>query len=269
MPIGAAIGTAVAGLGGALISGNAQQNAADTQAQLQNQYLANYAAAQDKYRQYLQGVGPQTVTSVQNMNETQTPFITPQFQPLIGAAQGILQGRLSGPSALPQGYASTGIQAIQQANAGALQAMKNMAARRGASGIQSAALAFPVETKTAQQIGQFQSQLPLQERELRTQDIGLASQLGSIFGRGTNLTGRTTSSTTYPQPILPYNAFLPPGPGASGNIGISPLGGALSSMPWLFQLLKPSLFPPKGPGFTNDVPYTTGGAPSGSGDLFE
>lgn len=231
MPIGAiipAVGSIVGGL-----MGSAGQNAqANQNANLQNQYLANYGAGQNAYRNYLSGLGPQTsysnnignYASRTNQSQTSSPFITAQFQPMINAVTNTLQNRLSGPSALPAGYAAEQVASINNAFKGVEQANQNRAAQFGISGPQATASNVPLESARAGQIGSAMANLPLLERQMSNEDMNTAASIASIFGRGQQSTGTSNTSGsqssagsfTAPPPIAPYQAFLPPGPQQGG-----------------------------------------------------
>jgi hypothetical protein len=252
MPTGGAIAGGAALLG-SILSNKSAGNAQDKNAQLYNQYLQHYGQGQQGYLDYLKGLGPQTSTSSSSGTSTTSgvstsdvaPYVTPQFSGLVDLAKGVLTSRLSGPGGLPAGYAETGIRDINQASSGAMQAVSNLAARRGLSGVQAAALATPIQTARAAQVGSFQANLPIQAKELQTQDVGLASQLASMFGRGQRgvTTNRSTTnfnqfgSLTAPPPIAPLGAFLPPGPGTAGT-GFSAGAGDMTSLAGILNWLR-------------------------------
>lgn len=235
------IAAGVGGLGsilGGLLSGHSQNDAQQQQADLQNQYLQRYGQGQNDYRNYLKGLGPQTSysNSLGNSNSntsqagtsTTDPHVTAQFQPLVGQLTSMLQNRLSGPNSMPQGYVQNQIRNINDTFSGVQQANQNMAARFGMSGPQAAAGNIPLQQARAGQIANFQSQVPLTARALQDQDMQMAQNLSSIFGKGqttnsaensrTNGITQTAGSMTAPPPIAPYQAFLPQGPQQGGPV---------------------------------------------------
>jgi hypothetical protein len=77
---------------------------------------------------------------------------------------------------------------------GAQVAAQNLAARRGLSGEQAAAIGTPIEIARAGKIADAANQLPILGRQLQNEDLQLASSLAERFGKGTSMRG--TSDTT-------------------------------------------------------------------------
>src|SRR5687768_14645384 len=91
---------------GGVLNNKAQKNQAKDQAGLYNNYLQNYQQGQNAYKDYLQGVGPQTSTSFGNdsssTSQTGTqssvsesaPTLSAEYSPLVGSINEMLQSRL-------------------------------------------------------------------------------------------------------------------------------------------------------------------------------
>ncbi len=173
-----------------------------------------------------------TSTSTTTTAQKTSPFITKQYKELEGLFRGILTGRLRGGSALPEGYVGAAARGTNEAYQGARVAAQNLAARRGLSGEQAVSVAEPIEIARAGKIADVANQIPLLERELQTGDINLAASLANQFGKGTSMTGTSTtlgadSRTMTAPPNLGMLAqlLLPPSPQAGKETGISQAGG--------------------------------------------
>lgn len=138
---------------------------------------------------------PQTTesSSSTDFDQSTTPEITPEYQGISGQLKGVLSGRLAG-GGLPAGYREAGIRSINRQAAGARNRIENQAASQGLGGAQLAALSSPVEMGTANSIADFEAALPEKARAMQTEDVGLASQLMQMFGRGERRTGRERST---------------------------------------------------------------------------
>lgn len=138
---------------------------------------------------------PQTSesSSSTDFDQSTTPEITPEYQGISGQLKGVLSGRLAG-GGLPAGYREAGIRSINRQAAGARNRIENQAASQGLGGAQLAALSSPVEMGTANSIADFEAALPEKARAMQTEDVGLASQLMQMFGRGERRTGRERST---------------------------------------------------------------------------
>ena len=123
---------------------------------------------------------------------TTTPTMDPKYSGLQDTLLQSIQGRLSAPSALPQGYETQGIGKINNAFDIVRQAQNNNLTARG---LGASPIAGNVDAtrgfQRAGQIGQFQAGLPGVERNFRNQDMGMASELLSM-GRGQTYTGTQT-----------------------------------------------------------------------------
>jgi hypothetical protein len=255
---------AALGLGalGSFLNGRSQANQQSSQANLYNDWLKNYQnTGQSLYGQAQAAgwnpYGPQTSTHQSNgMSSSQgqssysnRPVITGEYQGIDNLMRGIMTGRLSGGSSLPAGYAENAIRGINESFEGADQAARNMAARRGLSGEQSYAVASPANRARAGKIADLRGSLPLLEREMQNQDIGIASGLQSAFGRGeagqsrTSQSGTTSSMGSNTNPFSAgdlsqiMNVLMPPGPQQTTQTGFSPLGSGISSLGSLMGFL--------------------------------
>lgn len=241
---------AIAGVG-SLVSGlfgqHAKQNQANEQAKLYNDWLNQYMqAGQGLYGQAQASgwnpFGPKVSTS-QGTSSTQggfnnQPVITKQYAPLDELMRGIMTGRLQQGGSLPEGYASTAAQAINQSYEGADQAARNLAASRGLSGEQTYAIASPAARARAGALAQMRSNLPLLERQMQNEDIGITQGLQSAFGRGEKgtswQTGQTTGQQSMPFTAGDLNALMgvlaPPSPYKGTETGTSGVATGIDSL---------------------------------------
>lgn len=140
-----------------------------------------------------------TTTSTTGGTSTTTPTIAPQYKSLNDLVLSRIQGRLAG-GGLPGGYESLGLGNINHASNIAQMAARN---RLAGAGLASSPVAGVVqgnaELNRGSQIAQFQNSLPLLQRQLQTEDLGLAGNLLNL-GRGstTTSTGTSTGSETQP-----------------------------------------------------------------------
>lgn len=113
--------------------------------------------------------------------------------------------------------------AINATHKGALNDLRNLAMRRGVSP-DTLIIGSPAEQDRRRQLAEFQVSLPLQERQLQTEDIGLAQNILQAFGRGsrrqgqsrTRQSGTSTSSAVTPPNISALaDLILTPGPRAA------------------------------------------------------
>lgn len=207
---------------------NAQKAYINMVAQLHNQWLATRDTKVKEILDQLQAkgqdvFGPQVTTTqgttTQNINESETPFITPEYAQLAGLQKDLIAKRLQSPTGLPPGYEETGISAINQASQGSLNDLSNLARQRGISE-DVLKIGSPAERSRRQQIASFRAETPLKARELQNQDLGLAQNVLAAFGRATNRTGHNVTSqygtTTSPADLSALAALLlPPGPQAA------------------------------------------------------
>ena len=256
-----AIGLA-AGAYGAYKQSKAQSDQAKAQADLYNSWLRNYQnTGRGLFDQAQQAgwnpFGPQVSTS-QNQGTTSMsgwtsfsnrPVITGEYAPLDQLMRSIMTGRLAGGSSLPAGYAENAIRGINESFEGTDQAARNLAARRGLSGEQTYAIASPNQRARAGAIANLRGSLPLLERELQNQDIGITSGLQSAFGtgqQGRSQTSQMGTSTNMGQATSPFtagdlsaimNVLMPPGPQQTPQTGFSPVGAGVSSLGALMGFL--------------------------------
>lgn len=132
--------------------------------------------------------------STQTQTSTSTPTYDPQSQGIRDLIAGIIGKRLSDNS-LPSGYETTGIQGINQTH-DAIASRLN--ADLTARGLGTSPVAGVVNTRAtlarAGDIGGFRTRLPLIQRDLQTQDLGLAGEFANT-GRGTTSTGTGSTSS--------------------------------------------------------------------------
>lgn len=266
--------------GASLLSGlfgqRSQNKAAEANAKLYNDWLKQYmSTGQGLFNQAQAGgwnpFGPQTSTSTSSQTGGSTtsfrnnPFITKDYKPLDELMRGIMTGRLSSGSSLPEGYASNAARSINESFAGADNAARNMAARRGLSGEQSYAVASPVARARAGALADMRGNLPLLERQMQNEDIGITQGLQSAFGTGQEGRSSTSSwsqgqgSQTNPFSAADLSALMsvlaPPQPFQSGQTGQSMAATGLNSLGGILGFLmsqqgKAPMSPgmPTGPG---------------------
>jgi len=128
--------------------------------------------------------------SKQQSTSTTTPTISPQFKPLQDLLLQQAMRRLNGAPTDLTGYESQNIGNINKTFGLADMALQNRLRARGLSRSNIAGAGDArIETGRAGAIANFQSGLPLLQRQLANEDIGMAASLLPL-GRGT-----TTTST--------------------------------------------------------------------------
>jgi hypothetical protein len=162
---------------------------------------------------------------------TTTPTTAPAYQGLEGLILKSIQQRLASPTGLPAGYEAGGIKNINNTYDLINQARENNLTARGLAGSPVAAAGDTrASTARAGDIVNFQSTLPLVQRQLQNEDLGLAGNVLSL-GRGTTSTGEASGGgglaggfTNLAQ-LLGFlygkGAF---GPGAAGGGGFPSMG---------------------------------------------
>lgn len=249
--------------GASLLSGlfgnKAKNNQAKEQADLYNNWLKQYMnTGQGLYQQAQAGgwnpFGPQTSTSTSSTTGGSStsfrnnPFITENYKPLDELMRGIMTGRLSGGSSLPAGYASNAARGINESYEGADAAARNLAARRGLSGEQSYAVASPASRARAGALADMRGSLPLLERQMQNEDIGITQGLQAAFGTGQEGRSNTSSwsegqgSQTNPFSASDLSALMrvlaPPSPMQGSQTGTSGVATGLDSLAGLLGFLS-------------------------------
>lgn len=140
------------------------------------------------------GGGSSQSTSSTNYSSTTTPFILPEWMNLGNQVKGEVEGRLSNPYSLPRGYQAAGLANINDAFDLTNQSIGNRLASSGIGGGPMEAAAFGgSENVRAKAIAGFQNELPMTERQLRTEDLQLASSILEAFGKGQKTSGKSTT----------------------------------------------------------------------------
>lgn len=249
--------------GASLLSGlfgnKAKGDQAKEQADLYNRWLQQYQqTGQGLFNQAQAGgwnpFGPQTSTSTSSQTGGSStsfrnnPFITENYKPLDELMRGIMTGRLSGGSSLPAGYASNAARGINESYEGADTAARNLAARRGLSGEQTYAVASPAARARAGALADMRGSLPLLERQLQNEDIGITQGLQSAFGTGQEGRSNTSSwsqgqgSQTNPFSASDLSALMrvlaPPSPMQGSQTGTSGVATGLDSLAGLLGFLS-------------------------------
>jgi len=262
------IAAGAASLASSLLSNRSKNKQAQQQADLYNNWMKQYGqTGQNLFNQAQAGgwdpFGPKVSTSMGSTSGTSSmrggsqssfsnrPQITEEYAPLDQLMRGIMTNRLAGGSSLPAGYASNAARAINESFEGADSAARNLAARRGLSGEQSYAVASPVNRARAGALADMRGQLPLLERQMQNEDIGMTQGLQSAFGRGEagqerNWQTGQTSSTSQGQSTTPFNAgdlsalmnvLAPPSPMQGTQTGQSGVATGMDSLAGLLGLL--------------------------------
>lgn len=255
---GIPIASTVGGVASALLGERAKSNQAKESSGLYNDWLKQYMnTGQGLYQQAQAGgwnpFGPQTSTSTSSTTGGSStsfknnPFITENYKPLDELMRGIMTGRLSGGSSLPAGYASNAARGINESYEGADAAARNLAARRGLSGEQTYAVASPASRARAGALADMRGSLPLLERQMQNEDIGITQGLQSAFGTGQEGRSNTSSwsqgqgSQTNPFSASDLSALMqilaPPSPMQGSQTGTSSVGTGLSSLAGLLGFL--------------------------------
>jgi hypothetical protein len=256
---GIPIASTVGGVASALLGERAKSNQAKESADLYNNWLKQYmGTGQSLFNQAQAGgwnpFGPQTSTSTSSTTGggstsfRNNPFITEQYKPLDELMRGIMTGRLSGGSSLPAGYASNAARSINESYEGADTAARNLAARRGLSGEQSYAVASPVSRARAGALADMRGNLPLLERQMQNEDIGITQGLQSAFGTGqegrsnTSSWSNTNGSQTNPFSASDLSALMrvlaPPSPQQGSQTGTSGVAAGIDSIGALLGFLS-------------------------------
>jgi hypothetical protein len=122
-----------------------------------------------------------------------TPTAAPEYQTLQSMLVNRIQDRLQNPSSLPSGYETGQIKGINNTYDLIGQSQANNLTARG---LGTSPVAGAVDARRDQsragQIATMQASLPLLERQLQTQDLGLAQNILS-GGTGQTTTGQTSS----------------------------------------------------------------------------
>lgn len=281
---GIPIVSTVAGVGSALLGNKAKNDQAKEQADLYNNWLRQYQGTGQNLMSgaMAQGwnpYGPKVSTSQSTSSSTgggsfnNRPVITQQYQPLDDLMRGIMTGRLSGGSSLPAGYASTAARGINESFEGADAAARNLAARRGLSGEQTYAVASPANRARAGALADMRSSLPLLERQMQNEDIGITQGLQSAFGTGQAGTssqfssGSQSGTSTNPFTAGDLSALMgvlaPPSPQQGSKTGTSGVATGLDSLGALMGFLASQ----QGQGRSPGMPINYGNL-RGEGGLF-
>jgi hypothetical protein len=131
-----------------------------------------------------------------NKKQTSTQTSAPTIDPAYGGLQQMLidsiTKRMSSGSSLPAGYETKGIQDINRAYGNAGTSLSNTLTARGLSTSPVAGnAATQFEMARGGDIGRFQQNLPLVQRDLENQDFSL---INSILGQGRGQTSTMTQA---------------------------------------------------------------------------
>lgn len=133
-------------------------------------------------------------TSTTNYSSTTQPFILPEWLGVGNKVRSEVEGRLANPYSLPRGYQAAGLANINDAFDLTNQTIDNRLASSGLGGspMAEAAMAGSGNVR-AKAVAGFLNELPMQERQLRTEDLQLASSILEAFGKGQKTSGKSTT----------------------------------------------------------------------------
>lgn len=168
------------------------------------------------------------------------PQVAPEFQGLQAQMLDMVKRRLATSTDL-SGYTAGGVRDINRTFDLAGQSTANNLTARGLSGSPVAGAADASRNVArAGAIGNFRASIPLVQRDLQGQDLGLAGSLLG-FGRGTTSTGNTTGTQSL-------------GGGAAGSFeNLASMLGYLSATGQLGRFSAPGSVP------SSTIPGTNGG----------
>lgn len=230
--------------------------AAEDQAKLNNAFTADQKAGQEKILSGLQangwnpfgvnqltsgGTSSSTSNSVgsRDVYSKENPFTTPEYQKMDELVRGVMENRLSRGTSLPPGYEANAIRKINEASASGESAARNIAARKGLSGQQVFGLSAPAQAARTAQIADLRGNVPLLERQMMNEDIGIEGDRQARFGTGretrshedsrsrTNTSGSQSGYSDSGPNIAALSSLLMP-PGAQQST-VSPYSGAGSA----------------------------------------
>lgn len=124
---------------------------------------------------------------------TSAPFITNEWLGMINPVRSIVYNRLQDGS-LPQAYRAEGLRNIGQAGSASRASMAQNLLSRGLFGREAGSEAALASDQAGQQAS-FLNSLPLLQRQLQDQDLQMATNLTSLFGRGMRTDQRSQSQT--------------------------------------------------------------------------
>lgn len=133
-------------------------------------------------------------TSTTNYSSTTQPFILPEWMKVGNQVRSEVEGRLANPYSLPRGYQAAGLANINDAFDLTNQTLDNRLSSSGLGGgpMAEAAMAGSGNVR-AKAVSGFLNELPLTERQLRTEDLQLASSILEAFGKGQKTSGKSTT----------------------------------------------------------------------------
>lgn len=135
-------------------------------------------------------------TSTSSGTTTSTPTTAPEFQGLQNMILPMISKRLSNTSALPAGYAESGMHNINEIFDAAGQSIENDVTSRGlgTSPIASSAMAHHNRGR-ATELAKFSNTLPMLERQFANEDMDIASRILNM-GMGQSTSSTSNSSGT-------------------------------------------------------------------------
>lgn len=143
---------------------------------------------------YFAGKRGKKSSTTSTSDTSMTPTMAPEYKGIQSALLPMIQNKLANPYQLPKGYEQAGIRGINRTYDMAGQGLNNRMTARGLGG---SAIAGAGESALAggraSDIVQYQSQLPILQRQFQTEDMQQAMQAMQI-GRGMNSTGRSTGT---------------------------------------------------------------------------
>jgi len=145
----------------------------------------------------LSGLGGALASRKKTGTQTQTSSFSPEAKGFNDVLMNTIRQRLASPSALPSGYQTSGVKDINRAfDLVGQNTNANLTSRGLSTSPVAGAVASGNEMARAGQIGQFNANLPIVERDLRNQDLGMGQALLSMQPR------TTTGTSTQPDNML-------------------------------------------------------------------
>jgi len=164
--------------------------------------------------------------------QTATPTVSPEFGPLQQMLIGNITKRLQQPSALPAGFETGGISAINKTFDAGQQSLENTLSARGLSRSPMAGAAINRgQGRRIGEIARFRTGLPLLERQLQQEDETAATDLLGL-GRGTEFSSSGNKAGGALGGLAEMLGFLI---GQGAFPGVSRAGGGAGKVPSLYQ----------------------------------
>lgn len=169
----------------------------------------------------------QKTTQSQQFTNRQTPTELPEWGELGNLLRSSVTQRLQqGPGQFLRGYEETGIGRINRTFDTLRQAQENSLTRRGLAGSPIAGASdLGLNLGRGSQIADFQSRIPLLERDIGNQDLGMAMSLFGSRPLGQTASGRSSGQSETVQSPSIMSSIMPLLGMAAGLGAFQPLSG--------------------------------------------